>query len=926
MTIKTNPYIAGNPVGGGEAFIGRADVLRDVLRVLKSPNENGMVLYGQRRIGKTSVLQELAASLPQKGPYAPVYFDLQDKAALSLDNVLRQLAEQILYKLDIPSLDNLNDDFPTGFQKKFLPYVLSRLPEETALVLLFDEFDVLSGRPSGEQAGLAFFPYLRDLMSGDKNRLKFIFVIGRRPEDLSNVYLSLFKGVKSCHVSLLSVDDTVDLVQLSEKNDSLKWPDEAAEKVYNLTGGHPYLTQQLCQVIWENLYDEDPEDAPVVRSEDVEQAVPEAVKSATNSLEWLWNGLGPAERVVASALAEAGPEIITQDKLEKCLMESGVRILIGELQNAPRVLEEWDLIKPEHDGYRIRVEMLRRWIVQRKPLSRVQDEIDRIIPLADNLFNAAYGFYQGDDLEEATSNLHKAIKLNPNHLKANQLLAEIFLAKGNIDDALSLLEKLYEYNPSAARPRLVQALLAQAEKEEKENERLAFYERVLELEPDQAEAVVEYKKIWEKRGDDVLKNNETDAALEAYNKAGAIKKIEELSQHSKLDNLYQQALKALKKNERQKSQKLLAQVLLAEPSFREATRYMHLAVTGVDLKKKLSLKKFLFIFVAVICVIIPISVATITKLNSKRDIDGYLTEIGHLKKIINEHEQAAEKNKKEISEYLAQIDNLKKAVSGNEDIDGKNKKEIDKYLARIDALKKTVSGHEKTNSKNKKDISKYLAQIDNLEKTVRENKEIDGNNKKEIDRYSSQIDTLKKTVSKHEKVIINNRETISKYLAQINTLKRKKAFEEYLADNEALKNMVRKLKRPANELVKSRFKDNGDGTITDSKTGLMWQKSGSDKPMVSNYVQAYIDEINKDKGFAGYNDWRLPTLYELKSLLETEKQPNGLFINPIFNSKQKYCWSLDKSSSEWGVIVFYNGKAGRIFLSNSSFYIRAVRP
>lgn len=78
----TNPYIAKNPVGGGEAFIGRADVLRDVLRVLKSPYENGMVLYGQRRIGKTSVLLEMAADLPQKGSYSPVYFDLQDKAAL----------------------------------------------------------------------------------------------------------------------------------------------------------------------------------------------------------------------------------------------------------------------------------------------------------------------------------------------------------------------------------------------------------------------------------------------------------------------------------------------------------------------------------------------------------------------------------------------------------------------------------------------------------------------------------------------------------------------------------------------------------------------------------------------------------------------------------------------------------------------------
>ncbi len=57
---------------------------------------------------------------------------------------------------------------------------------------------------------------------------------------------------------------------------------------------------------------------------------------------------------------------------------------------------------------------------------------------------------------------------------------------------------------------------------------------------------------------------------------------------------------------------------------------------------------------------------------------------------------------------------------------------------------------------------------------------------------------------------------------------------------------------------KNDFKDNGNGTITDVMTGLVWQKSGSDKWMTYDKVQAYIDGINHNK-FAGYNDWRLPT-------------------------------------------------------------------
>ncbi len=56
MAIPLNPYVAGNPVGDSPAFAGRADVLREVLRILRRPQDNAIVLYGQRRIGKTSIL------------------------------------------------------------------------------------------------------------------------------------------------------------------------------------------------------------------------------------------------------------------------------------------------------------------------------------------------------------------------------------------------------------------------------------------------------------------------------------------------------------------------------------------------------------------------------------------------------------------------------------------------------------------------------------------------------------------------------------------------------------------------------------------------------------------------------------------------------------------------------------------------------
>ena len=156
MAIPLNPYVAGNPVGDSPAFVGRADVPRKVLRVLRRPQDNAIVLYGQRRIGKTSILQHLAAWLPREGPYHPVYFDLQDKGDWPLGRVLQDLARTIAHTLGQPDPD-LGTDPEAAFRQKWLPAILDDLADGCSLVLLFDEFDVLAD-PETEQAAAAFFP------------------------------------------------------------------------------------------------------------------------------------------------------------------------------------------------------------------------------------------------------------------------------------------------------------------------------------------------------------------------------------------------------------------------------------------------------------------------------------------------------------------------------------------------------------------------------------------------------------------------------------------------------------------------------------------------------------------------------------------------------------------------------------------------
>jgi len=101
---------------------------------------------------------------------------------------------------------------------------------------------------------------------------------------------------------------------------------------------------------------------------------------------------------------------------------------------------------------------------------------------------------------------------------------------------------------------------------------------------------------------------------------------------------------------------------------------------------------------------------------------------------------------------------------------------------------------------------------------------------------------------------------------------------------------------PDGEFINN-YKDNGDGTVTDQRTGLMWQKAGSPKLLSWPQADNYVKRLNKDR-FAGHQDWRLPTVAELASLMERSWLNEDLFLDPVFSSGEKYCWSSDTKGVE----------------------------
>jgi len=102
------------------------------------------------------------------------------------------------------------------------------------------------------------------------------------------------------------------------------------------------------------------------------------------------------------------------------------------------------------------------------------------------------------------------------------------------------------------------------------------------------------------------------------------------------------------------------------------------------------------------------------------------------------------------------------------------------------------------------------------------------------------------------------------------------------------------IKSSKNRRGKLRFLDNDDGTITDSKTGLIWLKKTYKKRMNWNQAMSYALENNNGNQF----DWRLPTKKELSSLLIGGKQSSFFLLKKhgFKNMKDDSYWTSSESS------------------------------
>ena len=418
ISEQINPYIIGRPIYEPEHFFGRNDLFAFIQDNLSQKNKV-ILLHGQRRIGKSSILSQVP-NFVKLDDFVFVILSLEGKSKKSLNDVLYELAKEIksyledelefsLQDIKVPPREVFQKDFDV-FTWYFLPQIYEVLASKK-LVLLLDEFDVLENDYE-YMAIKHFFPYLQSIIN-KQHQLSIIPVIGRRLGDISSL-LQLFREAPHQEIGLLRKENAEKLI-LEPAKGILEYEDAAVDAVLELTSGHPYFTQVVCFALFSKAREDE---KTIITCEDVEGIADRAIDLAGGGLTWFRDGLEIPERLIL--LVTANIQKSENSNFPKYplafLQEIGVSIT-GELKNAEKNLVDWNFCKSNLQGYQIIIELVRLWLINRFSVDKEIAELQRFYVSQQR----SYGSQHSTNEERLPSGIecpkcsrHTVVSISPN--------------------------------------------------------------------------------------------------------------------------------------------------------------------------------------------------------------------------------------------------------------------------------------------------------------------------------------------------------------------------------------------------------------------------------------------------------------------------------------------------------------------------------
>jgi len=403
-----NPYVVGKPLTAASEslYVGREDVFRWIEENLIGKTQpHTLILYGQRRMGKTSTLYQLVGGHRGKNireypgyPIYPVYIDLQRLAGCETAEFFDRLSHDIsrnLHRRGIevspPASWSINGTLFRDFDD-YLDKVEDKLPENGLLVLIMDELEQLQVSIERGQLSQDILSYLRSLM---QHRTRVTFILVGTNQLVEDYWSIIFHVGISREIVSLTRDETERLIR-EPVAPMIQYDDLAVERIWLAARGHPYFSQLICHrlISATNLTNNR---SKLISIADVRETFDRILEEDDSHLLHLWNECSREEQLVLASLsgsAELGEEAILRPEIAQRLRH--VDFADEVLNQALKSLEQRRLITrqaveremqtrlPRPGGwqptliskdyaYAVSFDLLRSWIVSKRPLGSLLD-------------------------------------------------------------------------------------------------------------------------------------------------------------------------------------------------------------------------------------------------------------------------------------------------------------------------------------------------------------------------------------------------------------------------------------------------------------------------------------------------------------------------------------------------------------------------
>ncbi len=374
-----SPYVLGAAVAANGPFFGRQDIYQWITSNIHGEGQhNVMVLFGQRRVGKSSILVQLAAGkfgqelrMAPEFPLVPIHVDLQGNPPKSDQDFLFEIVKRINHGMmnhplvgrapEVPKIKDFNKKSFPAFSK-FMDSLVTFMPKGMVL-LMFDEFEVLNNKVSEGLISLDIFGMLRHEMQYNPS-IGFILAGSRLLEDKSRDYIGLLSTFTlSKEVSYLAEPDAKDLVCVPLKG-KVFFEEAAVDELVRVTHGHPLLLQTLCHelILLLKLNNR----INFISLEDANKVINSQAQNSTLCL-FIMNELDDVEKDLITEIAnrnEEGQAWVPETRIRAQVQpkHSGQLVSDGLQHLITRRLIERTLSPAGESGYRVTIPFFSRWI------------------------------------------------------------------------------------------------------------------------------------------------------------------------------------------------------------------------------------------------------------------------------------------------------------------------------------------------------------------------------------------------------------------------------------------------------------------------------------------------------------------------------------------------------------------------------------